>query len=261
MTLFLIKLIATPLIVAGAGWASRRWGAAAGGWMAGMPVTSGPISVFLAYEYGPQFAAQAALGTLYAMPAIAACAVGYVWAAQRGHGWVISMIACQGSYLAMMTLLLAFGASTVVVFLLSLAALACGIAVVGLRERPMLPSMSSRSVLLLRIMVATGLVLIVTLIAPLLGPTLSGLAGTIMIIAAVLAAASHIEHGAQGGIAVIRGMMLGQIAFLAFYTVVWALLPSLGMLAYLPALIAAGVTGFVVSRATARLMPAVSRSG
>ncbi len=52
MMLLLFKLFATPLIVGIAGWVSRRWGTVAGGWVAGLPVTTEPISVFLFVEYG-----------------------------------------------------------------------------------------------------------------------------------------------------------------------------------------------------------------
>ena len=72
MSLLLLKLVATPALVGLAGWASRRWGPAVGGWFAGVPITSGPISLFLALQYGPEFAAGAALGTLWAMSASAA---------------------------------------------------------------------------------------------------------------------------------------------------------------------------------------------
>ena len=101
MMLLLFKLFATPLIVGIAGWVSRRWGTAAGGWVAGLPVTTGPISVFLFVEYGADFSIQAALGTLYAMPAIAATAAGYRMAVSFGCGWVASQATAQGCYLAM----------------------------------------------------------------------------------------------------------------------------------------------------------------
>ena len=83
MTLLLFKLFATPTIIVVAGWASARWGASAGGWMAGLPLTTGPISVFLVIEYGPVFALEAALGTRVAILAIAAFVIGYVTAARR----------------------------------------------------------------------------------------------------------------------------------------------------------------------------------
>ena len=62
--LFLLKLILTPLLVGAATIAARRWGQSIGGWFAGLPLTSGPVAVFLAIERGPEFARRAAEATL-----------------------------------------------------------------------------------------------------------------------------------------------------------------------------------------------------
>ena len=50
MIIFLIKLIAAPLLLALATLAARRWGTVLGGILIGLPLISGPISVFLAIE-------------------------------------------------------------------------------------------------------------------------------------------------------------------------------------------------------------------
>ncbi|HET7343490.1 MAG TPA: hypothetical protein VFL90_18640, partial [Methylomirabilota bacterium] len=57
--ILLLKLAATPLLIAGASLAGRRWGPAVGGWLVGLPLTSGPVAVFLALEHGAAFAAAA----------------------------------------------------------------------------------------------------------------------------------------------------------------------------------------------------------
>src|SRR6266542_2340199 len=62
--IFVLKLIVTPLLIAAATLVARRWGPGVGGWLAGFPLTSAPVSVFLALEQGPDFAAGAAVGTL-----------------------------------------------------------------------------------------------------------------------------------------------------------------------------------------------------
>lgn len=253
MSFLLLKLIATPLLVGIAGWSSRRWGPAVGGWFAGVPITSGPISLFLALEYGASFATDAALGTLYAMPSIAAYGIAYVGLARRGGSWVACLLASQGAYGVTFLVLHLVTPSPFMVFALSIAGVVAGIASVGLRDRPMLVSLSSNLVLALRVGVATAMVLLITAVAPWLGPGLSGFVATILVVAAVLAAAGHREHGAPGGIAVIRGLMLGQVSFLGFYTVVWTQLGSLGIAAtYLLALAAAGAIGLGVARGLRR---------
>ncbi len=54
-----LKLAATPLLIGAATLAGRRWGQAIGGWLVGLPLTSGPIALFLALDHGTQFAARA----------------------------------------------------------------------------------------------------------------------------------------------------------------------------------------------------------
>lgn len=64
MIIFLIKLIAAPLLLALATLAARRWGTVLGGILIGLPLISGPISVFLAIENGAGFAVETARGAL-----------------------------------------------------------------------------------------------------------------------------------------------------------------------------------------------------
>src|SRR5207247_8747661 len=52
-----LKLVLTPVLVGAASLAGPRWGSAVGGWLIGMPFTSGPIVSFLAPHPGPAFAA------------------------------------------------------------------------------------------------------------------------------------------------------------------------------------------------------------
>ena len=54
---FALKLVVTPLFIAATTLVARRWGPGVGGWLAGFPLTSAPVSVFLALEQGPDFAA------------------------------------------------------------------------------------------------------------------------------------------------------------------------------------------------------------
>lgn len=85
------KLVITPLLLLAATFAVRRWGGAIGGLLVGMPLTSGPISVFLALEHGSAFAVQATAGSLIATAAQAAffCVV-YCRLATQGWPWALA---------------------------------------------------------------------------------------------------------------------------------------------------------------------------
>ncbi|MBP8242711.1 MAG: hypothetical protein KAX36_10045, partial [Thermoflexales bacterium] len=85
MDLLLYKLITTPIVMALATWISRRLGVGVGGWIAGLPVTSGPVSIFLALQHSPQFAADAALGTMSGSASASVFCVIYAFVARRAR--------------------------------------------------------------------------------------------------------------------------------------------------------------------------------
>ena len=70
-----------------------------------------------------------------------------------------------------------------------------------------------------RMVVATGLVLALTALAPHVGPRLSGLLATYPIFAAVLAAFGHRHRGPAAAIQVLRGLMIGLFSFIGFFAV------------------------------------------
>ena len=86
MIIFLIKLIAAPLLLALATLAARRWGTVLGGILIGLPLISGPISVFLAIENGAGFAVETARGALAGTVALAVFTC--VYAAVCPKGWL-----------------------------------------------------------------------------------------------------------------------------------------------------------------------------
>ena len=64
MGILILKLTLTPLLIGVASLAGRRWGSEIGGWLVGIPFTSGPIAFFLAVGPGLHFAADASVGIL-----------------------------------------------------------------------------------------------------------------------------------------------------------------------------------------------------
>src|SRR3954452_11065784 len=82
----LAKALLSPSLIGLASWVARRWGPEAGGWIAGLPLTSGPIVFIFALERGPEFAAEACIGTIQAIGSLALFALAYAWSA-RWMGW------------------------------------------------------------------------------------------------------------------------------------------------------------------------------
>ncbi len=83
----LVKLLLTPGLIAVATVLARRLGPGVGGAIVGLPLTSAPVSLFLALEQGPVFAATAAVGTLLGLLSQGALCLAYSWTVCRGPWW------------------------------------------------------------------------------------------------------------------------------------------------------------------------------
>lgn len=243
-----LKLVVTPLLIAAATLAVRRWGPGVGGWLAGFPLTSAPVSVFLAFEQGPAFAATAAVGTLLGLTALAVFCLAYGHAARRA-GWPVSAAAGLGAFTVSLALLSRLTPSLPAAFVLVCATLGLAAAALpstragGRGVRP--PAWD----LPLRMAAATAVVLAITTAARHLGPTMSGLLSPVPVFLLVLAVFAQRSEGADNSIRVLLGGVLGSFAFAAFFLVVGALLGRLGIGATyaLASVTALGVNGTVLS--------------
>src|SRR5215469_1222884 len=103
MQLLLIKLVLTPLLMLTVSWAARRWGPGIGGLLAGLPLTSGPISIYLCAEQGADFAASAAAHSILSLTPVALFSMVYGVLARR-----LSMPACLLSGFGVFLLVLYF---------------------------------------------------------------------------------------------------------------------------------------------------------
>lgn len=253
-TTTLLKLFLAPTLILLATLAGRRWGPAVGGWLAGLPLTSAPVSIILALERGPEFAVRAALGTMFGLISLAAFCLGYGIAARRLH-WPACLVAA----------LAAFGVSTLVLggarLPLGVAfGLVCGVlAAVGAAMTgsgpPRPPPRLGTGDLAIRMALAGLLVLALTSVAGALGPALAGSLSPIPVFGALLAMFAHRDQGAAAAVELLRGMVLGSFGFAAFMLVVSALLDRLGItptyaLASASALGIHGVTLALVRRTT-----------
>jgi hypothetical protein len=241
VTTTLLKLLLAPLLILLATLAGRRWGPAMGGWLAGLPLTSGPVSLILALEHGPEFAGRAALGTLFGLISLAAFCLAYAIAARK-----LSWSASLGAALA------AFGISTLafegVKLPLGLAfALVCAVlAAVGAVMAGGGPPRPARRLvagdLAVRMALAALLVLVLTAVAGALGPALAGSLSPIPIFGALLAVFAHRDQGGAAAAQLLRGMVLGSFGFAAFLLTVGGLLDRLAI-APTYALASAGALG------------------
>lgn len=225
-TLFALKVTLTPLLIAAASIVQRKWGATVGGLVAGLPLTSAPVSAFLALEHGPAFAARAATGTLLGVTAMSAFCVAYAKAATR-WSWQFSALAGLAVCVAVTVAASLVPQDPVVAALITFPALLALVALIG---RPSDEQQAESTPpwwdIPARMVVATALVLLVTGTASILGATWSGLLSTLPVYALVMGAFSHSHSGAAAAHLFLRGVAVGALGAAAFLLAVAALVEN-----------------------------------
>ena len=214
-TIIILKLVLVPALVAAITLAGRRWGPAVAGWLSAFPVVSAPILLFIAFDQGSAFAADAAIGTLSAVLAILVFGLAYAWTA-RTRGWPTSLFFGFGAYAAAVVAL----AYTRPPLSISLPAVGAAL-LFAPRLYPSMPVLYVPRVapmtdIPLRMIVGAVLTLLETQFARDLGSRLSGVLAMFPVMGSVLVVFSHRQAGAGFAIHLLKGMVLGYFAFATF---------------------------------------------
>jgi uncharacterized membrane protein (GlpM family) len=223
-----LKLVVTPALIGAATLAGRRWGESVGGWLVGLPLTTGPVAFFIALDQGEQFAAAAALGSLGGAAAEAAFCVAYGRVAWRG-GWPLALLAGSAAFAGVGAALQGLALSALPLFLVGIAALAGALRLTPTSAPMVAPVRPPRGDLPARMVLATVVVLLITALAPRLGARLSGLLATYPLFAAILTVFAHRRQGGGAALGVLRGLLFGLFAFAAFCCVLGVSLVRLGI--------------------------------
>lgn len=222
-----LKLLLVPGFLLLVSLAGRRWGPELAGWLAGLPVVTGPILFFLAAERGEAFAAGAAALSLSAVLASVSFSLAYSHAGLR-RPWPLALLAGLAAWII---------AASVLARLPVSAGLALGIALATLLAAPRLfpvvqiqPTGQRQGAgeLLLRMLAGALLTVGVTAAAATLGPSWSGLLAVFPVLGIVLAVFSHRSHGVGYAAALLRAMAVGQYSFITFCFVLALSLPAWG---------------------------------
>lgn len=221
--MLLLKLLITPALMWTVSLASRRWGGFVGGLLAGLPITSAPISVFFALEEGKGFAGAAAVSSLKGLAAVTCFYIPYILLARR-CGVVATVAASLVAYLIAASVLLAADLGLASLFfcnvvLVGVALAACGsIGVAGSGIRGAWWDTPARMV------VSTSMVLIITLAAPFVGATVAGFLAPVPVVALTLTLFVFVQQGPEPSIRVLKGINQGTLSVMVFYVAVrWLL--------------------------------------
>jgi hypothetical protein len=214
-------LIVVPALVALATLLSRRFGHAIGGVMAGLPLTSGPLSVTLAIGHGHQFAADAAVGSLVGILGSTVSCIAYGLTAKRG--WLRAAIAGLAAFTAAIALGVALPATLASSALVAAAAALVAIAILR-RLRPAVAPLPPQPGIWPRVISAFVVVAVVLAVARTVGAELAGALTPLPVVIGVLAVHAHRDDGPEAAIEVLYGSQRGTFGFIAFFTLAGALL-------------------------------------
>jgi hypothetical protein len=223
-----LKLVLTPALIGAATLAGRRWGQSVGGWLVGLPLTTGPVAFFIALDHGAVFATAAVVGSLVGAVAEAAFSVAYGWSATRSP-WLPALLAGSAAYAVTAAILQPLGLGPAALFGLAVAALALSLRLMPAVAAGAQPAPPPPWDLPARMVLATAVVLTLTGLAPRLGARWSGLLATYPLFAAILTAFGHHVQGAGAALSVLRGLLFGLFSFAAFCLVLAVGLVPLGI--------------------------------
>ena len=245
----LLRLALVPAAVWLASLAARRWGHAASGYLGGMPMIGGPITLFLAIDLGPAFAAKSALFTLAAVAAQSAHLMALAHAGQR-RGWLAALVGGWSAFGVMALVVTQLPMSLLVAAVLAVAGLSIAWRwlprVHGDAPPPAIPPMELR----LRLVAALALAGLILWSAPIFGPTVSGVLLSLPITGSIMPPFTLALYGPGALTRHVRGFVVGLTGFSSFFLVVAASVVAWGVVAsFLAALAAALLALYLANRA------------
>jgi hypothetical protein len=216
------SLVGLSTVVAG------RWGHVVGGVLSAFPLIVGPVLLVAAERHGTAFAAQTAAATLLGLVALSGFVLAYARSARR-LGWRSSL---PLAWLA--AALLGALAGRVEIGLLGGVALATGSLAIALwalpaRHGPYATVLAPRWELPLRMALTALLIVGISAAAGEFGPTVAGTLAALPTVASVLAVSTHSRHGPEAVLELLRGMLGGMLAFVAFCALIGLLVEPAGV--------------------------------
>ena len=226
--MLVFKLLLTPVLIGLVSLAGRRWGPAVSGWLIGLPLTAGPVALFLALGLGTAFASRAAQGAILGLVSLAGFCLAYSWLSFR-TGWLWSLLVSWGVFFALTFALEWVSLPLVVAFLgvIGLLAIVMKLLPSSPHQVPMVNPPGWE--ILLRMFVATTFVVILTAVASSLGSQLSGLLSTFPLYASILAVFTHRFQDAAAARRLLRGLITGIFTFAVFFLLIAALVERWGI--------------------------------
>ncbi len=223
-----LKLLLVPAFLLLISLAGRRWGPAVAGWLAGLPVLTGPILFLLTLEHGPRFAAAAATVSLSAVAGAVVFILTYARVcAHRSPG--LSLLYSLANWICAALLLTQLSPNNFVSLGIALLALLAAPKLFPRIAAPILTAALPKWELPLRMLAGAAVTLTVTTLAAAIGPSWSGMFAVFPVITIVLSVFSHRASGPAFTATLLRAMIWGLYSLASFCLALALLLPRQGV--------------------------------
>lgn len=209
----------TPIIIAGVSLIARRWGNEIGGMLIGLPLTSGPVSMFFTLEQGRQFASSAANTAMVGTIPVVTFYLAYMFAARVMKWYFAAIFSLTSYFLALLFFSYVTPTPLITAFLIPLT-LWAAYQILGSTENQVKAVPVPWWDIPMRVVTATGLVVIVTSTASHMGSLWSGLLSAFPIFSVVMSTFSHSQGGTAALKPYFKGAVLGLYSYYAFFIVV-----------------------------------------
>jgi hypothetical protein len=214
ITMLALKLLLVPSFLLALSLVGAQFGPSIAGWLAGLPLVTGPILFVLAMENGNAFAATVGFAIIYSH-------------VSRRGSWPLSLAMGLIAWLACVELLATLPLRPALSLCFAVAALVLAPRFLAAPTPSAGPVQLSKTELFVRMAAGALLTLAVSTAAHSLGSSWSGLLAMFPVLSTVLAVSSHRVGGPAHSSAVLRGLVTGLYAFTAFCIVLAFALKSL----------------------------------
>jgi len=243
-----LRLALVPAAVWVASLAARRWGHSVSGYLGGFPMIGGPITLYLALDYGPAFAARSATMTLAVILGQAAHLLAFAHAGRRAP-WPVALLSGWSAFAAVALGVSLADPGPVAALALACAGLGCAWRWLPRALGTVAPPAIPRAELHLRLVAAFVLAAVILWSARAFGPVVSGVLLSVPVTGSIMPPFTLALYGPEALARLMRGFVVGLSGFAAFFFVLSASLAMQGILAgFLAAVAEALLAVFAVAR-------------
>jgi hypothetical protein len=212
----LLRLALVPAAVWLASVAGRRWGHGISGYLGGLPMIGGPITLFLALDLGEAFAARSALFTLAAIAAQAAHLLTFAYVARSGS-WTLALAAGWSAFASVCVAVSLIAPTPAIALALAVGGLALAWRLLPREhaegDAPRIPPLELR----LRLVAALALAVLIVWSAPVFGPVVSGILLSVPVTGSIIPCFTLALYGHDSLLRLLRGFVVGLSGFTAFF--------------------------------------------